>query len=179
MPRSSPVAGFRLAYDRQGSGPPVVLLHGWPGDRADYRQVMALLSDSADVVVPDLRGFGESDKHPEPAARAYSAAAQARSVVGLIEELDLQAPVIGGYDVGSRIAQTIARRSPGSVHSWSRHHCPAWATSRPSRRRGSSPPRSATLSCAGTRAAVASSARRTSSRPARRGWTRRPSRTRP
>ncbi len=91
MLRSSPVDGFRLAYDREGSGVPVVLLHGWPGDRADYREVTALLSDSADVVVPDLRGFGESDKHPESPARAYSAAAQARSVIGLIEELDLQA----------------------------------------------------------------------------------------
>jgi pimeloyl-ACP methyl ester carboxylesterase len=112
MPRSSPVDGFRLAYDREGSGPPVVLLHGWPGDRADYREVTPLLTESADVVVPDLRGFGESDKHPEDPRRAYSAQGQARSVAGLIAELGLGPAVIAGYDIGSRIAQTIARALP-------------------------------------------------------------------
>jgi pimeloyl-ACP methyl ester carboxylesterase len=34
------------------------LLHGWPGDRTDYREVVPLVSATADVVVPDLRGFG-------------------------------------------------------------------------------------------------------------------------
>jgi pimeloyl-ACP methyl ester carboxylesterase len=65
--------------------------------------------------VPDLRGFGESDKHPEPPADAYSAAAQARSVVGLIDELGLERPLIAGYDIGSRIAQAIARDTPDKV----------------------------------------------------------------
>jgi pimeloyl-ACP methyl ester carboxylesterase len=115
MLRSSPIDGFRLAYERAGSGPAVVLLHGWPGDHADYRDVTPLLSDRADVVVPDLRGFGVSDKHQEDPATAYSAAAQARSVLGLIDELDLQHPVIAGYDIGSRIAQTIARTAPDRV----------------------------------------------------------------
>jgi pimeloyl-ACP methyl ester carboxylesterase len=107
-----PVDGFRLAYEREGTGPAVVLLHGWPGDHADYRAVTPLLSDHADVLVPDLRGFGASDKHPEDPASAYSAEAQARSVLGLIDELGLHAPVIAGYDIGSRIAQTIARTTP-------------------------------------------------------------------
>jgi pimeloyl-ACP methyl ester carboxylesterase len=112
---SSPVDGFRLAYTRTGSGPPVVLLHGWPGDHGDWTDVAALLGDRVDVVVPDLRGFGESDKRPEEPDRGYSALAQSASVLGLIEELDLRRPVIAGYDVGSRIAQQIARVSPDSV----------------------------------------------------------------
>jgi pimeloyl-ACP methyl ester carboxylesterase len=105
--------GFRLAYDRTGLGPgapAVVLLHGWPGDRTDYREVAPLLSAAADVVVPDLRGFGESDKHA--AASQYTAATQARGVVGLIAELGLSRPVIAGYDIGSRITQAIARDRP-------------------------------------------------------------------
>ena len=112
MPRSAEVDGFRLAYDRTGSGPPVVLLHGWPGDRTDFRQVVPRLAASAEVVAADLRGFGESDKHDRPPADAYSAAAQARSVAGLIDELGLGRPVLAGYDIGSRIAQAVARIFP-------------------------------------------------------------------
>jgi pimeloyl-ACP methyl ester carboxylesterase len=53
MNYSSPTEGFRLAYNRIGSGAAVVLLHGWPGDRADYRKVVPLLADSADVISDD------------------------------------------------------------------------------------------------------------------------------
>jgi pimeloyl-ACP methyl ester carboxylesterase len=113
--RSAPVDGFALAYDRSGEGAPAVLLHGWPGDRTDYREVVPRLAGSVDAIVPDLRGFGESDKHRAPPAEAYSAAAQARSVLGLMDELGVEAAVIGGYDIGSRIAQTIARTAPERV----------------------------------------------------------------
>jgi pimeloyl-ACP methyl ester carboxylesterase len=118
--RTLPVDGFRLAYERSGDGPAVVLLHGWPGDRSDYREVVALLSSAVDVVVPDLRGFGESDKHRLDPAGSYSADAQARSVVGLIEELGLDHPVIGGYDIGSRIAQALAQSRPDLVRALGR-----------------------------------------------------------
>lgn len=107
--RSRPVDGFRLAYDDVGAGPAVVLLHGWPGDRTDYRRVVPLLSSRARVVVPDLRGFGESDKHDVDPAEQYSAQAQARSVAALVEELGLGAVVVGGYDVGSGVAHALVR----------------------------------------------------------------------
>jgi pimeloyl-ACP methyl ester carboxylesterase len=109
------IDGFQLTYDRTGSGPAVLLLHGWPGDRTDYREVVPLVSAAADVVVPDLRGFGDSDKHRADPAAQYNAAGQARSVVGLIEELGLGQAVIAGYDIGSRIAQAIARDRPDLV----------------------------------------------------------------
>jgi pimeloyl-ACP methyl ester carboxylesterase len=115
MLRSAPVDGFSLAYERTGSGPAVVLLHGWPGDHGDYGAVAARLCDQAEVIVPDLRGFGASDRHPADPAEAYSAAAQARSVLGLLDELELAAAVIAGYDIGSRLAQTIARTAPERV----------------------------------------------------------------
>jgi pimeloyl-ACP methyl ester carboxylesterase len=115
MPQSSPVDGFRLAYDRAGRGPAVLLLHGWPGDRTDYRAVVPRLTDAVEVVVPDLRGFGESDRHPADPGRQYNAAAQARSLIALIEELRLSRPVLAGYDIGSRIAQAVARERPGLI----------------------------------------------------------------
>ncbi|KRE28743.1 epoxide hydrolase [Mycobacterium sp. Soil538] len=119
--RSAPVDGFRLAFDRFGTpgAPSVLLLHGWPGNRHDYRRLVPLLLDSGrdiDVVVPDLRGFGGSDKHDVAVSHFYSASAQAASVVGLIAELGLAPVVIGGYDVGSRVAQSVARMHPDLIH---------------------------------------------------------------
>ncbi len=111
MPVSAITDGFRLVYDRAGDGPPALLLHGWPGSRADYRQVIPRLA-GLDVIAVDLRGFGESDKHPRDPAEAYSAAAQARSVIALIGELGLRAVVLAGYDIGSRIAQQVAAVRP-------------------------------------------------------------------
>ena len=112
--RTTAVDGFRLAYERTGTGPAVVLLHGWPSDRTEYRDV-ALLLPTADVVLPDLRGFGASDKHPLDSTSQYSADAQARSVIALIEELGLDRPVLGGHDIGSRVAQAVARDRPDLV----------------------------------------------------------------
>lgn len=124
MNRSCPVDGFSLAYtDRpavstgtaDGRPPAVVLLHGWPGDSSDYRHVVPLLDPAVRVVVPDLRGFGESDRHLWEPDTYYSPAAQARSVAALIHELDLDRPVVAGYDIGSRVAQTLAAEHPELV----------------------------------------------------------------
>src|SRR6201996_2815076 len=117
MPRSAPVDGFALAYDRSGTGEPVILLHGWPGDRTDYRALgpALALGSACEVIVPDLRGFGESDKHAVDPASQYSPSAQARSVAGLIRELGLDRVLLAGYDVGSRVAQTVAAEYPDLV----------------------------------------------------------------
>lgn len=114
MPLSDPIDDFRLAYDRYGpaGAPPVVLLHGWPGDRTDMAAVAGELAGTHDVVVPDLRGFGGSDKHDRDPARHYDAAAQARSVAALLSGLGLSGAVVAGYDVGSRVAQRLAADRP-------------------------------------------------------------------
>jgi pimeloyl-ACP methyl ester carboxylesterase len=117
MRQETEVDGFRLAYDRTGTPgkPTALLLHGWPGDRTDYREVAPLVAAVTEVIVPDLRGFGESDKHPAEPASQYTAVAQARSLIALIGELGLRRLVVAGYDIGSRIAQAIARDRPDLV----------------------------------------------------------------
>jgi pimeloyl-ACP methyl ester carboxylesterase len=97
-----------LAYDRTGSGPAVVAVHGWPGDRQDFGAVADLLPD-ADVVRPDLLGFGGS---PKPADGDYGAAAQCARIRALMDELDIERAVLVGYDVGSRVVQTLAVAHP-------------------------------------------------------------------
>ncbi|GAA4549968.1 alpha/beta hydrolase [Pseudonocardia xishanensis] len=102
------MAGTTLAYDRAGSGPPALLLHGWPGDRSDWALVGDLLE--ADVIRPDLHGFGESAPAGDP-----SAAGQTAALVALLNDLDIDRVVVGGYDVGSRVAQTLAATHPDRV----------------------------------------------------------------
>ena len=112
MPTTSPDPdGYALTYDRGGSGAPVLLLHGWPGDRSDWADVAALLPDR-DVLVPDLRGFGESST---VAGGDVSAAGQVRSLLALLDELGVTRPVVAGYDIGSRVAQTLAADHPERV----------------------------------------------------------------
>src|SRR2546430_880359 len=57
---------FRLAYERTGSGPAVLLLHGWPGDRTDYRAVGPLVARCAGLIVPDLRASGAAAHDRSP-----------------------------------------------------------------------------------------------------------------
>lgn len=101
-----------LAFDRTGSGPPVVAVHGWPGDRQDFAAVADALGADADVLRPDLLGFGGS---PKPADGDYSAPAQTARVVALMDELGIDRAVLVGYDVGSRIAQAVAVEHPDRV----------------------------------------------------------------
>ena len=118
MRQETAVDGFRLAYDRTGAGrgaPAVLLLHGWPGDRTDYREVAPLLSAAPMWSCLTCGGSGSRTSTDADPARQYSAAAQARSMIGLIGELGLRPAVIAGYDIGSRIAQAIARDRPDLV----------------------------------------------------------------
>lgn len=111
---AAPVDGFRPAFDDHGAGDPVVLLHGWPGDRRDFRDVVGHL-EGCRVVVPDLRGFGATQRPAGAEPAAFGAGAQAVGVAALVEELGLGPVVVAGYDVGSRVAQELARTRPDLV----------------------------------------------------------------
>lgn len=99
--------GMRLAHLDEGSGPPLVLLHGQPTWGFIYRRVMKpLLEAGYRCVVPDLPGFGRSDK---PAAEDwYSFDRHTDAVRSLIEELDLRDVTLVMHDWGGPIGFRIA-----------------------------------------------------------------------
>ena len=77
-------AGLQLAYREQGSGPPVLLLHGWPTSSFLWRNVMPPIAERNRVIALDLPGFGASDKPPDTdttssSSRARSTASSRRS----------------------------------------------------------------------------------------------------
>jgi pimeloyl-ACP methyl ester carboxylesterase len=98
----------------QGS-PTVLLLHGWPGFWYDWRRVLPRLAPFASAIAVDFRGFGASARPDWPPHSAYSAEAQARNVLALLDQLQLETVLLVGYDVGSRVAQTVAQMAPGRV----------------------------------------------------------------
>jgi pimeloyl-ACP methyl ester carboxylesterase len=110
--RAPGAAGVEIHFVRQGQGAPVVLLHGWPGFWYDWRRVIPTLSRSADVLAPDLRGFGASGKPAGPPDRVYTPDAHAADMVSLIDHVRLDPAVLVGYDIGARVAQTLARLAP-------------------------------------------------------------------
>ena len=99
--------GLRLAHIDEGDGPTVVMLHGEPTWSYLYRKVMEpLLEAGYRCVVPDLPGFGRSDKPIDD--RWYSYDNHTRAVTTLFEELDLREATIVVHDWGGPIGLRIA-----------------------------------------------------------------------
>lgn len=107
--------GLEIHYVRQGSGRPVLLLHGWPGFWYDWRHVVVPLSESADVIAPDLRGYGESDAPNGEPVDVHGPGPCARDLAALLEHLDLSDVLIAGHDIGASIAQTLTKTIPDRI----------------------------------------------------------------
>jgi pimeloyl-ACP methyl ester carboxylesterase len=105
------VNGTRLHYVRGGSGPALVLLHGFPEDWYEFRLVMPRLAKKFTVVAVDLRGVGES----APSETGYEAANLAEDVHQLTISLGLERVFVFGHDIGGMVAYAFARRYPKSV----------------------------------------------------------------
>src|SRR5215207_2434733 len=104
--------GVRLHYVRRGRGEAVVLLHGWPGFWYDWRRVVFPLSEGADVIAPDFRGFGDSDK-PEGDARVlYAPDRLAADVLALLDYLGITRFVVVGHDTGAAAPRPPAGGDP-------------------------------------------------------------------
>lgn len=109
--KTAKVNGTRLHYVRGGSGPAVVLLHGFPEDWYEFRLVMPRLTKRFTVVAVDLRGVGES----EPSATGYEAENLAEDIHELVVSLSLEPVYVFGHDIGGMVAYAFARRYPRSA----------------------------------------------------------------
>ncbi len=107
------VNGTRLHFVKGGSGPAVVLLHGWPFTWREWRPVMPLLAAGGfSVLAPDLRGLGDSDK-PEG---GYSKRNVAEDVHQLVHQLGIRELQLMGTDIGTMVAHAYATAYPREVH---------------------------------------------------------------
>jgi pimeloyl-ACP methyl ester carboxylesterase len=106
--------GLTFNVAEAGSGPPVLLLHGFPDCWRLWRhQVPALAEAGYRVLAPDLRGFGETDK-PEK-VEDYRMRTLVGDVVGLLDALGVDRAAVVGHDWGAALAWMVATFAPDRV----------------------------------------------------------------
>lgn len=99
-----------------GNGPPLLLLHGHPQTHACWHKIAPWLARDFKVVVPDLRGYGDSSKPPTtPDHEPYSKRAMARDQVEVMRQLGFDRFRVAGHDRGGRVAYRMALDFPGKV----------------------------------------------------------------
>lgn len=114
--RSIATNGIELSVIRAGTGHPLILLHGYPQTHMAWEKVAPAFAGAFDVIVPDLRGYGESDAPPAgPDHFAYSKREMARDIVGLMDALGIPRAHVLGHDRGARVAYRMALDHPGRV----------------------------------------------------------------
>ena len=104
-----------MNHARGGAGAPLVLLHGWPEFWLVWRRVMDRLADRFDLIAPEWRGFGDSDKPDAGPASNTTAAILADDLRAFLDALGLDRVGLVAHDVGSAVAQDFARRWPERV----------------------------------------------------------------
>jgi pimeloyl-ACP methyl ester carboxylesterase len=105
------VNGISLAYERRGQGKPLVLIHGYPLDHRIWEEVAARLEDAFDLILPDLRGFGESST----VSTAYTMYDMAADLAGLLDHLGIPRAALAGHSMGGYVALAFARLFPERV----------------------------------------------------------------
>ena len=106
----------RIFARSAGSGPPIVLLHGFPQTQAMWHRVAPVLAESHTVVLMDLRGYGwSSAPRGDAAHETYSKRAMGRDVVAVMEALGHVRFALVGHDRGARVGYRLALDEPGRI----------------------------------------------------------------
>jgi len=109
------VKGIKLNVVDVGSGPAVLLIHGFPDTSAVWRyQIPALVKAGYRVVAPDVRGFGKSDKPTE--TEAYNLTLLVGDMINLMDKLGIEKAHVVGHDMGAVIAWVVASFYPQRVN---------------------------------------------------------------
>lgn len=116
---------LKLAYLREGEGPPLVFLHGWPEWSAIWRRNLPALSERFEVIAPDLRNFGDSVGDEAIDIDHYVADLEA-----LVDRLGYARFGLVGHDVGAFLAQEYARRHPDRLAGLFFFDCPHFGIGR-------------------------------------------------
>jgi haloacetate dehalogenase len=109
-------SGAEINLVTGGSGPPMLLLHGYPETHVMWRKVAPRLAEDFTLVIPDLRGYGDSSKPPStPDHAAYSKRALAQDQVETMAALGHERFRVAGHDRGARVTHRLLRDHPRHI----------------------------------------------------------------
>ena len=101
-----------------GSGPPLLLLHGYPETHVAWHHIAPVLARDYTVIATDLRGYGESSGPQQVDASAYSKRTMARDQVTVMKHFGFQRFGLIGHDRGARVGYRLAMDHPGMVQAF-------------------------------------------------------------
>ena len=108
--------GVAISLVKGGSGPPLLLLHGYPQSHVMWHKVAPRLAEHFTVVASDLRGYGDSSKPPGGSDHGgYAKRAMAKDQVTVMRRLGFDAFFVAGHDRGGRVGHRMALDYPGMV----------------------------------------------------------------
>ncbi|MFT7531425.1 MAG: haloacetate dehalogenase, partial [Gammaproteobacteria bacterium] len=109
-------SGAEIFVRQAGSGPALLLLHGYPQTHAMWHKVAAQLAQNFTVVCPDLRGYGDSSK-PQTTLdhEPYSKRAMARDMLEVMQQLGFQNFSVAGHDRGARVTHRLLLDYPDRI----------------------------------------------------------------
>lgn len=99
-------------YLREGKGPPLILLHGWPEFGRAWKENIPALSEKFDVIVPELRGFGGTRRRDGAPVENTTADILTTDLKEFLDAINIERVSIVSHDVGAYVAQGFARAHP-------------------------------------------------------------------
>ncbi|MDO9301413.1 MAG: alpha/beta hydrolase [Anaerolineales bacterium] len=105
------INNITLAYEQLGNGKPLMLIHGFPLDHTTWNETASLLENNFDLILPDLRGFGQTTTVETP----YTMSDMADDLARLLDHLKIEKITLAGHSMGGYVALAFAKKYPQRV----------------------------------------------------------------
>ncbi len=100
---------IKIHYVREGRGPPLMLMHGWPGFWWEGHKCIGALAQDFDVIAPDMRSYGDSDKPGPENASKYDLSLVTDDHAKLLRHLGISRAYVVGHDYSSLVMHKFVR----------------------------------------------------------------------